>query len=58
MLSRTQTLAIVVCVLLGLIGLLVLGNYYVSLAAVVSVLVIGLVALVRNRSASHRRPQQ
>lgn len=56
MLSRNQVYVLLALLVLAALSFLVLGNYYVSLAAVVGMLAVGVVAITRNRSAATDHP--
>lgn len=53
MLTKNQVYILVALLVVAALAFLVVGNYYVSLAAVVGMLVVGVIAVNRNRSTPH-----
>lgn len=52
-LTKNQVYVLVALLVVAALAFLVVGNYYVSIAAVVGMLVVGVIAVNRNRATPH-----
>lgn len=58
MLTKIEMLAVVGFIVLGVLAFVLLGNYYLAIAAIVGLLGTGLVAIIRNRTQAGRGVRQ